>query len=88
MEKENLDEILKSTNAILKSSQELLGEVKAMNEGIAFLQNEYKTNKKYFRLEPGRTTIEDVIKTAFEQGWQSHKMYEYKKEKDESTENS
>ena len=88
MEKENLDEILKSTNAILKSSQELLGEVKAMNEGIAFLQNEYKTNKKYFRLEPGRTTIEDVIKTAFEQGWQMCKLYEYNKQKNESTENA
>ena len=88
MEKEELDEILKSTNAILKSSQELLDELNAMNKGIAFLQNEYKTNKKYFRLEPGKTTIDDVIKTAFEHGWQSHKMYEYKKEKDESTENS
>lgn len=88
METENLDEILKSANDILKSSQELLDELKSMNEGIAFLQNEYKTNKKYFRLEPGKTTIEDVIKTAFEYGWQSHKLYEYKKSENESTENS
>ena len=88
MEKENLDEILKSTNAILKSSQELLDEINAINEGISFLQNEYKTNKKYFRLEPGRTTIGDVIRTAFEQGWQTHKLYEHKKNENESTENA
>ena len=61
MEKEKLDSILESTHAILKTSQDLLDELKAMNEGIAFLQNEYKTNKKYFRLESGKTTIDDVI---------------------------
>lgn len=84
MEKEKLDSILESTHAILKTSQDLLDELKAMNEGIAFLQNEYKTNKKYFRLESGKTTIDDVIKTAFEQGWQLHKLYEYKKNENES----
>ena len=88
MEKEELDEILKSADAILKSSKGLLDELNEMRKGISFLQNEYKTNTKYFRLEPGRTTIDDVIKTAFEQGWQSHKMFEYNKEKNESTENS
>jgi len=88
MENENINDILASTQNLIKSSQDLLDELQAMNEGISFLQNEYKTNKKYFRLEPGKTTIEDVIKTAFEQGWQSHKLYEYKHKVDESIENS
>jgi len=88
MDNENINEILASTQNLIKSSQDLLDELQAMNEGISFLQNEYKTNKKYFRLEPGKTTIEDVIKTAFEQGWQSHKLYEYKHKVDESIENS
>lgn len=88
MENENINEILASTQNLIKSSQDLLDELQAMNEGISFLKNEYKTNKKYFRLEPGKTTIEDVIKTAFEQGWQSHKLYEYKHKVDESIENS
>jgi len=88
MENENINDILASTKNLIKSSQDLLDELQAMNEGISFLQNEYKTNKKYFRLEPGKTTIEDVIKTAFEQGWQSHKLYEYKHKVDESIENS
>lgn len=88
MENENINDILASTKNLIKSSQDLLDELQAMNEGISFLQNEYKTNKKYFRLEPGKTTIEDVIKTAFEQGWQSHKLYEYKHKVNESIENS
>lgn len=88
MENENINDILASAQNLIKSSQDLLDELKAMNDGISFLQNEYKTNKKYFRLEPGRTTIDDVIKTVFEQGWQMCKLYEYNKQKNESTENT
>lgn len=88
MENENINGILASTQNLIKRSQDLLDEIKAVNDGISFLQNEYKTNKKYFRLEPGRTTIDDVIKTVFEQGWQMCKLYEHNKQKNESTENS
>lgn len=50
--------------------------MKAMKDGVDFLLNEYKTNKRYFRLEPGRVTIEDVIKTCFEFGWASKKNFD------------
>jgi len=88
MEKNELDNLLSEAQNLIKKSNDLSNELKEMKEGVTFLQNEYKTNKKYFRLEPGRVTIEDVIKTAFEFGWASHNNYLYKKERNESTENS
>lgn len=44
---------------------------------VDFLLNEYKTNKRWFRDEPGRVTIEDVIKASFEFGWASKRNYDY-----------
>lgn len=69
---ENIDEIL-------KNAQDLMNELDAMNKGKVFLINEYKTNKKYFKPEPGKVTIEDVIKTAFEYGWACRYQYDISK---------
>ena len=62
---------------LLKNCRELEREMKASKEGIDFLINEYKTNKRYFRSEPGKVTIEDVIKTCFEFGWASKRNFDY-----------
>lgn len=71
-EKERIDQLLNNCNKILE-------ETKEMKRCIDFLINEYRTNKRYFREEPGReTTIEDVIKTCFEFGWSSRRIYEVK----------
>lgn len=73
-DKERIDQLLNSCNKVLEENKE-------MKRCIDFLINEYRTNKRYFREEPGRdTTIEDVIKTCFEFGWASRHIYESKEE--------
>ena len=62
---------------LLKDCKKLEREMKASKEGVDFLINEYKTNKCYFRTEPGKVTIEDVIKTCFEFGWASKRIFDY-----------
>lgn len=74
--KEEIDKILEESKQLLENCKNLEKETSAMKEGVDFLINEYKTNKKYFRLEPGRTTIEDVIKTCFEFGWASKRQFD------------
>ena len=77
MTDEELKELMESTRRILNECDNLNTEMEAMDEHKKFLLEEYKTNKRYFREEPGRTTIEDVIKTCFEYGWSAHRQFEY-----------
>ena len=69
--------------SILENAQKLVNNIdscnkedKAMNKEIEFLINEYKTNKRYFREEPGKVTIEDVIRTSVQLGWASKRNYD------------
>ena len=62
---------------LLNNCKELSKEMNAMDDGKNFLINEYKTNKRWFKDEPGKVTIEDVIKASFEFGWSSRKQYDY-----------
>lgn len=78
--KENIDNILSDCKKLLKICNELDAEMDSMKEGVDFLLNEYKTNKRWFREEPGRVTIEDVIKTSFEFGWASKRTYDQNNE--------
>lgn len=80
--KENLENIKSDCQKILKMCQELNEEMDSMKEGVDFLINEYKTNKRWFREEPGRVTIEDVIKASFEFGWASKRNYDYDRAKE------
>lgn len=73
---------MEDTKNLIKDSMELLEgcnvnekEMDAMNKDIEFLQNEYKTNKRYFRYKQGRCTVDDVIKTVFEFAWRASKRY-------------
>lgn len=73
---EEPDEVaIANAEKLLASCKALQAELEEMNDNIKFLQNEYKTNKKYFRQEPGRCTVDDVIKTVFEFAWQAGKHY-------------
>ena len=78
---ENLEKILAECDHLLKNCDSLDKELSALNDGVDFLINEYKTNKRYFREKPGKVTIEDVIKTAFEFGWSSRGNFDYNNNK-------
>lgn len=72
---EPVELIMANAQELLDSCKKFEAEMSEMDRHIEFLQNEYKTNKKYFRQEPGRCTVEDVIKTVFEFAWQASKNY-------------
>ena len=72
---ENINNIMSDIGSLIKSSNSLLEEIKEMDRCKEFLLNEYKTNKRWFREEPGRVTIEDIIKASFEFGWSSRRNY-------------
>lgn len=72
---ENINDIISNIDSLIKSSNSLLEEIKEMDRCKEFLLNEYKTNKRWFREEPGRVTIEDIIKASFEFGWSSRRNY-------------
>lgn len=77
MEKENIDEIMADCEKLLEHCREFDKELKAEKEGLDFLLNEYRTNKRWFRDEPGRVTTEDIIKRCFEFGWASKSNFDY-----------
>lgn len=70
---DNLDKI----KSLIKSSNNLLDEIKEMDNCKNFLLNEYKTNKRWFREESGRVTIEDIIKSSFDFGWSCKRNFYY-----------
>ena len=70
---------------LLENCRGLEAEIKEMDRCKEFLINEYKTNKRWFRLEPGKVTIEDVIKASFEFGWSSRRNFDYDRERKETT---
>ncbi len=74
-------EELNSIDKLLENCRGLEAEIREMNRCKEFLINEYKTNKQWFRLEPGKVTIEDVIKASFEFGWASRKNFDYDRER-------
>lgn len=74
-------EELNDIDKLLESCRGLETEMKEMDRCKEFLINEYKTNKQWFRLEPGKVTIEDVIKASFEFGWSSRRNFDYDRTK-------
>ena len=84
MKKEEVDLLIQDCKKLLNNCDDLCKEIDEMKRCVDFLINEYRTNKRYFREEPGReTTIEDVIKTCFEFGWASKRNYDYNKTNEE-----
>ena len=78
MTEERINNTLNKINSLIESSNNLLDELKEVDNYEEFLLNEYKTNKRWFREEPGRVTIEDIIKASFEFGWSSRRNYNEK----------
>ena len=76
-EDKELQELLKEADALLKTSNKTLDEGRAMDDTIAFALEQWKTNKRWFREEPGRVTTEDVIKMCIEFAWASKANFEY-----------
>lgn len=81
MEKENTNDILADCEDLLKNGDRLLKELEEQKRLKEFLLNEYHTNKHWFRDEPGRVTVEDVIKRSFEFGWASKNQFDYSQSK-------
>ena len=76
MTEEKINDSLDKINSLIESSNDLFDEIKEMDDCKNFLLNEYKTNKRWFREEPGKVTIEDIIKASFDFGWFSKKDYD------------
>ena len=76
-ENTSLKNILKDADKLLKNSNKALVEGKAMDDTIAFALEQWKTNKHWFREEPGRVTTEDIIKMCIEFAWSSKSNFEY-----------
>jgi antirestriction protein len=74
-------EELNDINKLLENCRGLDAEIKEMDRCKEFLINEYKTNKRWFKMEPGKVTIEDVIKASFEFGWSSRRNFDYDRER-------
>ena len=72
----SVSEILAECDALLKNCEASRREDKAMNKGIDFLINEYKTNKRYFREDSCKVTIEDVIRTTYQLAWANKRNYD------------
>lgn len=73
MEGINLSEI----DHLINKGKRFLAEMKEKDENVEFLINEYKTNKRWFREQPGKVTIEDVIKASFEFGWACKRNFDH-----------
>jgi len=80
---ENLEELMANAEQLIESTKKALEEDKEMRSCIDFALNEWKTNKRWFREEPGRVTTEDVIKMCIEYGWGSKRNFDYKQKREQ-----
>lgn len=80
---EEQQSIIDECKQLLKDCNKLDREIEASKQSLDFLLNEYKTNKKWFREEPGKVTIEDIIKTCFQFGWASKSQFDYTEKQNE-----
>lgn len=73
--------IVEEARGFLKQSEEGLRELEELKKEKEFVLNEWKTNPRWFREEPGHVTTVDVIKTCIEHAWAARGQYEYEKRK-------
>ena len=76
-DKDDVRKILDDAKQLADNCGNFLKELEEMRKGRDFLLEQYRTNKRWFRQEPGRVTVEDVIKMAFEFGWTSKEQYDH-----------
>ncbi len=70
--KTEIEQLISNCNTLIKEAEE-------QKRCTDFLIDKYKTNKRWFREEPGKVTTDDVIKTCFEFGWSSKRKFDYNK---------
>lgn len=70
--KTEIEQLISNCNTLIKEAEE-------QKRCTDFLIDKYKTSKRWFREDPGRVTIDDVIKTCFEFGWSSKRNFDYNK---------
>jgi len=79
MDNLDLDTVLNEAQNLFNHVNNLKDELNRMKDDEDFLINEYKINKKWFRDNPGKVTIEDVIKTCYEFGWAARHQFDMTK---------
>ena len=76
----DIQSIISDADNFIKILEDGKKEDKAMKDGIDFLINEWKTNKRWFRDDSGRVTTEDVIKRVFNFAWASKRNFDINKD--------
>lgn len=76
---EQTQDIKTEIEQLISNCNTLIKEVEEQKRCTNFLIDKYKTNKRWFREDPGKVTIDDVIKTCFEFGWSSKRNFDYNK---------
>ena len=79
----DIKEMIAKAEQLIKSSKKGLEAEAELNRCIEFALNEWKTNQRWFREEPGHVTTADVIKHCVEYGWAARHAYDYRKENEE-----
>lgn len=81
MSEQELNALIAETKNFIKGADSSLKEDEEMKKAIDFALNEYKTNKRWFREEPGRVTFEDIIRMSVIFGWNMKRQYDYENKK-------
>jgi hypothetical protein len=81
MSEEELKAFAADTKRMIENGEKFLKEEAAMQRTIDFLINEYHTNKRWFREEPGHVTIEDIIRMTATHTWASKRQFDYDQSK-------
>ena len=77
MTQENKNYSIEEINELLEMCSKLDKEIEEVERLEKFLIDEYHTNKRWFKPEGGRVTVEDIIKSAFEFGWSSRRNFDF-----------
>ena len=80
---EDIKTLLAEAEQYAKNLEKITEEDAEMKRCIDFALNEWKTNKRWFREEPGHVTTEDVIKMCIQYGWACRHQYDYRKANEE-----
>ena len=72
---EKLKDLLDDCRKILDSTKAMSKEYEAMKESMDYVLEQWKTNKRWFREEPGQVTTEDVIKRVFQYAWNKRRDF-------------
>lgn len=70
-------QLINDCEDLIKNSEQTRKDQEALNKAIEFALNEWQTNQHWFREEPGRVTVPDVIRQCVQFGWASKNVFNY-----------